>query len=132
MKNYSCRVCNVEVKELMSFGEMPIANAFVINRVDNQYLFNLKIGFCEKCFTFQVLEIPEAKKMFNENYAYLASTSEVMKNHWKELGDRLIEKKKLGKTSFVAEIGSNDGIFLENISKKEIPHLGVDASKKCM
>jgi methylation protein EvaC len=129
MKNYSCRVCNVEVKELMSFGEMPIANAFVINRVDNQYLFNLKIGFCEKCFTFQVLEIPEAKKMFNENYAYLASTSEVMKNHWKELGDRLIEKKKLGKTSFVAEIGSNDGIFLENISKKEIPHLGVDASK---
>ena len=63
MKNYSCRVCNVEVKELMSFGEMPIANAFVINRVDNQYLFNLKIGFCEKCFTFQVLEIPEAKRI---------------------------------------------------------------------
>ena len=66
MKNYKCRVCNVEIKELMSFGKMPIANAFVINKNDDQYLFNLKIGFCEKCFTFQVLEIPEAKKMFNE------------------------------------------------------------------
>jgi len=129
MKNYKCRVCGVELKELMSFGEMPIANAFILNKSDNQYLFNLKIGFCEKCFTFQVLEIPEAKKMFNENYAYLASTSQVMKDHWKELGDRLIEKKNLGEKSFVAEVGSNDGIFLENISKNKIPHLGIDASK---
>ena len=129
MKNYECRVCNVEIKELMSFGKMPIANAFVINKNDNQYLFNLKIGFCEKCFTFQVLEIPEAKKMFNNNYAYLASTSQVMKNHWKELGDKLIKEKKLEKSSFVVEVGSNDGIFLENISKREIPHLGIDASK---
>ena len=129
MKNYECRVCNVEIKELMSFGKMPIANAFVINKNDDQYLFNLKIGFCEKCFTFQVLEIPEAKKMFNNNYAYLASTSQVMKNHWKELGDKLIKEKKLEKSSFVVEVGSNDGIFLENISKREIPHLGIDASK---
>ena len=113
----------------MSFGKMPIANAFVINKNDDQYLFNLKIGFCEKCFTFQVLEIPEAKKMFNNNYAYLASTSQVMKNHWKELGDKLIKEKKLEKSSFVVEVGSNDGIFLENISKREIPHLGIDASK---
>ena len=129
MKNYECRVCSIEIKELMSFGKMPIANAFVINKNDDQYLFNLKIGFCEKCFTFQVLEIPEAKKMFNDNYAYLASTSQVMKNHWKELGDKLIKEKKLEKSSFVIEVGSNDGIFLENISKKEIPHLGIDASK---
>jgi len=129
MKNYECRVCSIEIKELMSFGKMPIANAFVLKKNDDQYLFNLKIGFCEKCYTFQVLEIPEAKKMFNDNYAYLASTSQVMKNHWKELGDKLIKEKKLEKNSFVVEVGSNDGIFLENISKKEIPHLGIDASK---
>lgn len=129
MKKYNCRVCNAEIKELMSFGEMPIANAFVVNKTENQYFFDLKIGFCEICFTFQVLEIPEAKKMFNDKYAYLASTSEVMQNHWKKLGDKLIICNKLGKNSFVAEVGSNDGIFLENISKKKIPHLGIDASK---
>ena len=129
MKKYNCRVCNGKIKELMSFGEMPIANAFVLNKTDNQYLFNLKIGFCENCYTFQVLEIPEAKKMFNDKYAYLASTSQVMKTHWKELGDKLIKENKLNGDSFVAEVGSNDGIFLENISKKKIPHLGIDASK---
>ncbi len=93
MENYICRVCNNEVKELMSFGMMPIANAFITSKAKNQYLFDLKIGFCENCFTFQVLEIPEAKKMFNENYAYLASTSQVMKEHWKELGNKLIQEK---------------------------------------
>ena len=56
--------------------------------------------------------------MFNDKYAYLASTSEVMQTHWKKLGDKLIISNKLGKNSFVAEVGSNDGIFLENISKK--------------
>ena len=121
MKKYNCRVCNAEIKELMSFGEMPIANAFVKNKAEDQYFFNLKIGFCETCFTFQVLEIPEAKKMFNDKYAYLASTSEVMQTHWKKLGDKLIISNKLGKNSFVAEVGSNDGIFLENISKKKNP-----------
>ncbi|MDC0511619.1 class I SAM-dependent methyltransferase, partial [Pelagibacteraceae bacterium] len=110
-------------------GKMPIANAFVENKAESQYFFDLKIGFCKNCFTFQVLEIPAAKKMFNNNYAYLASTSNVMQEHWNELGNKLIKEKKLGKDSFVAEIGSNDGIFLENICKKNIPHLGIDASK---
>ena len=44
-------------------------------------------------FYLSSLEIPEAKKMFNDNYAYLASTSLVMKKHWEELGDKLIKKK---------------------------------------
>ena len=35
MKNYECRVCSIEIKELMSFGKMPIANAFVINKNDD-------------------------------------------------------------------------------------------------
>ena len=42
MKKYNCRVCNAEIKELMSFGEMPIANAFVKNKAEDQYFFNLK------------------------------------------------------------------------------------------
>ena len=89
MKKYSCRICKTEVDELMSFGKMPIANAFVENKAESQYFFDLKIGFCKNCFTFQVLEIPAAKKMFNNNYAYLASTSNVMQEHWNELGNKL-------------------------------------------
>ena len=129
MSNKNCRVCKKKIDELMSFGKMPIANSFILDKKDKQFFFDLKIGFCETCFTFQVIEIPDKKKMFNENYAYLASTSSVMKNHWQELGDNSIKNYRLNKKSFVVEVGSNDGIFLENIHKKMIPHLGVDASK---
>ena len=129
MKNYNCRVCKKKIYELMSFGEMPIANSFILRKEQKQFFFNLKIGYCTNCYTFQVIEIPKAEKMFNENYAYLASTSLSMKKHWEELGNEMIKTKNIGKNSFVVEVGSNDGIFLENISKKNIPHLGIDASK---
>ena len=40
----------------------------------------MEAGFCNTCFTFQLIKIPKARMMFNNNYAYLASTSSVMKN----------------------------------------------------
>ena len=114
----------------MSFGKMPIANSFINkNKFKKQFFYNMEAGFCKTCFTFQLINIPKAKMMFNKNYAYLASTSNVMKKHWSKLSKNIIRKYRLKKKSFVVEIGSNDGIFLENISKKKINHLGVDASK---
>ena len=114
----------------MSFGKMPIANSFLKkNQFNKQYFYNMEAGFCNTCFTFQLIKIPKARMMFNNNYAYLASTSSVMKKHWNKLSKKIIKKSKLKTRSFVVEIGSNDGIFLKNIAKKKINHLGVDASK---
>ncbi len=114
----------------MSFGKMPIANSFIKkNQFKKQFFYNMEAGFCKTCFTFQLIKVPKAKMMFNKNYAYLASTSNVMKKHWNKLSKKIIKKSKLNKKSFVVEIGSNDGIFLENIAKKNINHLGIDASK---
>ena len=62
MKTHNCRVCGKKINELMSFGKMPIANAFLKNQKESQFLFQLKIGFCEICFTFQVLNVQMLKK----------------------------------------------------------------------
>ena len=114
----------------MSFGKMPIANSFIKkNQIKKQFFYNMEAGFCKTCSTFQLIKVPKAKMMFNKNYAYLASTSDVMKKHWSNLSNKIVKKYKLKKDSFVVEIGSNDGIFLENICRKKIKHLGVDASK---
>ena len=104
----------------MSFGKMPIANSFIKkSKFKKQFFYNMEAGFCKNCSTFQLIKVPKAKMMFNENYAYLASTSEFMKKHWSKLSKKIIRRSKLNKKSFVVEIGSNDGIFLENISKKK-------------
>ena len=114
----------------MSFGDMPIANSFIKkNKFRKQFFYKMEAGFCKNCSTFQLIKVPKAKMMFNENYAYLASTSKFMKEHWNKLSMNIIKNFKLEKKSFVVEVGSNDGIFLENISKKKINHLGIDASK---
>lgn len=125
-----CRVCKSNIVEFMSLGKMPIANAFVDDKKENeQYYYTLKIGFCENCFTLQILEIPKPEQMFNENYAYLSSTSKVMIDHFNKLADIIIEKKKFKANSFIVEVGSNDGIFLKNFANKNFKHLGVDASQ---
>jgi len=114
----------------MSFGSMPIANSFIEkSQIKNQFFYDMETAFCESCFTFQILNVPKPDLMFNENYAYLASTSLVMQNHWKKLSDQVIKDHNLTKKSFVVEVGCNDGIFLKNICDRNIPHLGVDASK---
>lgn len=124
-----CRVCEKPLSEFMSFGEMPIANSFInIQEKKNQYLYEMLAAFCENCFTFQLLNVPKPKQMFNENYAYLASTSKEMQEHWGDLANKITDEFNFDKKSFIVEIGSNDGIFLKHISEKKISHLGVDAS----
>ena len=124
-----CRVCEKSLSEFMSFGEMPIANSFVnIQKKKDQYFYEMLAAFCENCFTFQLLDVPAPEKMFNDNYAYLASTSKEMQAHWSRLADTIFKEFKCSRESFIVEIGSNDGIFLKNIADKQIPHLGVDAS----
>ena len=124
-----CKVSGQPIKPFMSFGKMPIANSFLKkNEINSQFFYNMKVGFCQNCFTFQLIDVPNAKQMFNSKYAYLASTSLVMQNHWRKLANLIVKDYKLNTNSFVVEIGSNDGIFLKNISNLKIPHLGVDAS----
>ena len=130
MTNNNCRVCLKKIEAFMSFGSMPIANSFIEkSQIKNQYFYDMEISFCQNCFTFQILNVPKPDLMFNENYAYLASTSDVMKKHWKNLSNEVVRNNNLNKSSFVVEVGSNDGIFLKNISDLKIPHLGIDASK---
>ena len=67
------------------------------------------------------------KKMFNNKYAYLASTSKVMSNHWKNFSEYVVKRFNLKKNSFIVEVGSNDGTFLSHFNKKN--SFGFEPSK---
>lgn len=125
----NCRCCGAEIYESMSFGMQPIANAFSKSFKTNEYKFEMATGFCNACFTYQLLEQPEAEMMFHENYAFYSRQSNFMKIHFKEYAEWVIKNYIDNiENSFVIEIGSNDGIMLENFAKKNINHLGVDPS----
>ena len=89
----------------MSFGKMPIANSFLKkNEINSQFFYNMKVGFCQNCFTFQLTDVPNAKKMFNSKYAYLASTSLVMQNHWIKLANLIVKDYKLNTNSEIFRV----------------------------
>ncbi len=126
----NCRACNKIIDPFMSFGKMPIANGFLNEKeFSNEFFFEMKTAFCDKCYTFQLVDQPDPKKMFHENYAFFSRQSKKMQEHFKKYADWVYENYLLDKNDpFVIEIGSNDGILLENFSKKKIKHLGIEPS----
>jgi methylation protein EvaC len=129
VNNKNCLICNAPVDEFVSFGKMPIANGFLApEQFKNEYFFELKVGFCQKCTMVQLLEQPQREQMFNEHYAFFSSTSKLMALHFKDFANMVIDSYIKEKTPFVVEIGSNDGIMLQNFKEKGIRHLGLEPS----
>ena len=128
MKVDKCRVCNEGIGEFMTYGQMPIANGFLKEKIDNEYYFEMSPAFCSSCYSFQLVDQPDAEQMFHDEYAFFSRQSKFMQIHFKSYADWVNENYSQAENDFVVEIGSNDGIMLENFSKNNIKHLGVDPS----
>lgn len=114
----------------MSFGNMPIANGFLAaDQFADEYFFELAMGYCEKCGMVQLIDQPDRERMFNENYHFFSGTSRLMTEHFKQFADHIKNDFLITEDSFVVEIGSNDGIMLQNFAKAGIRHLGIEPSK---
>jgi methylation protein EvaC len=108
---------------------MPIANGF-LGQEDfaQEYFFEMRVGHCPTCNMVQLLDQPKREMMFHENYAFFSSTSKAMATHFAEFAD-LIKRDHLNSDDpFVVEIGSNDGIMLQNFKNAGIRHLGIEPS----
>lgn len=121
-----CKVCNKETKQIISFGKMPIANAFLKNPADKEFFYNLSVAFCPACFMTQLEETVKPEVMFHANYQFISSTSKVMEAHFEEMAEKIIKRLEKKKDPFVVELGCNDGIMLKHIAKRGIKHLGVE------
>jgi methylation protein EvaC len=124
-----CRICENAFDPFISFGEMPIGNGFLTpEEFENEYFYELKVGFCPRCTMVQLIEQPDRHMMFHDNYAYFSSISSKMAAHFRDFARLVMDKFITGKNPFVVEIGSNDGIMLKHFAKREIRHLGVEPS----
>jgi methylation protein EvaC len=124
-----CLVCGSSIEPFMSFGRMPIANGFLTpDQFASEYFFELKVGFCATCKMVQLTEQVDRERMFHDEYAFFSSTSSRMAEHFKEFADFVAKQYLRSTDSFVVEIGSNDGIMLQNFAKAGIRHLGIEPS----
>ena len=124
-----CRVSGRKLVEVVDFGRQPLGNGFLSKeQFSKEYFFNMKVGFDEESMMLQLYEQPKPEYMFHEEYAFFSSTSKYMQNHFRKWAEDIIAKNDTD-DKFVMEIGCNDGILLENFSKKGIKCLGVEPSK---
>ncbi|MEI6567708.1 MAG: class I SAM-dependent methyltransferase [Verrucomicrobiota bacterium] len=125
----TCLICKAPIDAFLSFGKMPIANGFLTpEQFEQEYFFELKVGFCQTCGMVQLLEQPEREKMFHENYAFYSSTSSRMAEHFRQFAELVRGSFLRDSNPFVVEIGSNDGIMLRHFARAGIRHLGIEPS----
>ena len=109
-----CKITNQIMDPFMSFGKMPLANGFIKkNQFNNEFFYQMEVGFSKKISLFQLNKHPEPENMFNEKYPFYTGSSKFMINHFKNYSN-WIKKKFLKSGSKLIEIGSNDGTFLNN------------------
>jgi len=126
----NCLICKSEFNPFVDFGDMPIANAFSTKEeLNDEYTFPMKVGFCSYCKMVQLVEQPDRDRMFHDNYAFFSSTSNYMKAHFKLFSESVFKLQQLDASSFVVEIGCNDGIMLQNFMSSGIPCLGIEPSE---
>ena len=109
-----CKVTNNKIEPFMSFGKMPIANGFIEKKdFNNEFFYNMEVGFSEELSLFQLNNHPKPEAMFNSSYPFFSGSSEYMKNHFKNYAD-FVKKNFLKSNSKIIEVGSNDGTLLKN------------------
>ena len=114
-----CRITKEKCKIFLDLGKMPLANGFIRkNKTQKEYFFRLKAAFSKKLSLFQLSNNPSPNKMFNKNYPFYTSSSNLMKEHFNKFA-KFIKKKYLNQNSLIVELGSNDGTFLLNFDKKK-------------
>ena len=102
-------------KQFLDLGKQPIANGFLDKAdIENEFFFNLKVGFDDETNLVSLMNFVEPEKMFNDTYVYHSSMSQTMREHFHQAAE--IFKKKFNPSS-VLEIGSNDGVFIKNFDK---------------
>jgi len=116
----TCRICKSKhVVEFLSFGPMPLANAFRAPEelASPEPRFNLSAVRCEDCGLVQVPDIVAPQVLF-KSYRYFSSASRPMVEHFRTVAEEISARDLTDPGDLICEIGSNDGIFLQHLVGK--------------
>jgi SAM-dependent methyltransferase len=128
IKNKSCRICNNKnLFVYLNLGKQPPSNSFIKSKKVREKKFPLKVQICQNCGLSQLDTIVSARNIFKD-YVYLSSTSKALVEHYKNMTDNILKVVKPNKNSLIIDIGSNDGITLQNYNQKKFRVLGVEPS----
>ena len=119
-----CAGCEGENFEtILDLGIVPLAGYFpTFDELDNESKYPLSLLVCNDCKLVQTDSVIDPRLLF-EDYRYLSSVG--LSNHFKNVADILNERYSVNNKD-ILEIGCNDGVLLEPLSKLGARVVGVD------
>ncbi len=130
IKKNLCEICNKKFSLFLNYGKMPIANNYDIKLKNFKY--DCQIAVCLKDRFFKNINNINEKILFNNKYPYNSSVSVNFSNYLLDTANELHKKflsKNYMKNTLVLEIGSSDGVFLNEFKKRKINHIGLEPTK---
>ncbi len=109
-------------------GFAPPSNSYLLPDALSapEVTYPLRLNVCDRCWLVQTEDIIDAGSLFAEDYAYFSSTSKTCLDHATRFAVDSVKRFALGRSSFILEVGCNDGYFLRNFLKMGIPCMGVE------
>src|SRR3989338_2744854 len=123
-----CRICDTPLPEpFLDLGSMPPANAFLASAEEGpqEASYPLAVTACPACRLAQLTYVVPAEQLYR-HYLYVSSTSEAVRRYAGDLAARLVTRHGLGRSHFVIELGSNDGLVLQAFQRHGVKVLGVE------
>jgi SAM-dependent methyltransferase len=126
-----CVVCaSTDLIPFLDLGVTPLANKFLtegeLESIESAY--PLSVSFCRECGHVQLSEVVPPIDMF-EDYLYVSSASDTLREHLYELSQLIRERLRLREGDLVIDIGCNDGTLLKGFRRFGVRTLGIDPAK---
>ena len=123
-----CRICkSTRLVTFLSLGEQPHCNSFL--REDqlssNEPKWPLELLYCEECHLVQLSYVVDPDLMFR-NYVYVSGTTSTLTHHFRRSAEDLVGRYGLRPGDLVADIGSNDGTWLQQFKNYGMRVIGID------
>jgi len=127
-KNNSCRLCSSDnIEKIFDFGSTPFANSFLKKEQLHQKEKSapLRLFECKDCRSVQLYDTVDPQILFS-NYLYSSSESGSLKKYFGHYVKAIKNTIDISKDQYVVDIGSNDGILIEEFVKNQIHCVGVE------
>jgi SAM-dependent methyltransferase len=123
-----CRACGAPLSHsFIDLGMSPLCESYLsaaqLNAMEPFYPLHAYV--CTDCWLVQLQEYVSGEAIFSD-YAYFSSYSDSWVLHARRYVDAMVSRFRLGKSSKVFEVASNDGYLLQHVVAAGIPCLGIE------
>ena len=124
-----CRVCGEsDIRPFFDLGKQPLANSLPESPDQKEQFYPLALSWCPQCNLVQLGYTVDPKELFS-SYVWVTGTSRTARDFAEQFSEELIKRASGEVNSYVLEIASNDGTFLQPFLKRGLRVLGIDPAQ---